>query len=145
MGRESDRWITPRVVAWMLLLGTVVILATIASVTFLTWQGLDPDPMLRLAAQVAAAVFSAGTFLQGLMTRRTTTNTQKQAGQLATSTSKLAQDVQWTLDELEARVGRHVAPEPAQGVPEAAVTPDDDLTRPHPLAAWERPPVQPGR
>jgi hypothetical protein len=143
MPRESDRWITPRVVAWMLLLATLVILAVIASVTFLTVRGLDPDPMLRLVAQVSAAVFSAGTFVQGLINRRTTTNVQKQAGLLATSTGQLATDVQYTLDELEAQVAARLqAAEAAQAAPAAA---EEDLTRPHPLAAWERPPVQPGR
>ena len=148
MARESDRWITPRVVAWMLLLGTVIILAVIASVTFLTVRGLDPDPMLRLVAQVSAAVFSAGTFLQGLITRRTTANTQRQAGLLASSTGQLAQAVPWTLDELEARGGRQGAAEaPAAAQPPLDLRPGpaDDGTRPHPLASWERPPVQPGR
>jgi hypothetical protein len=119
MARRSDRWITPPVVVGMLFCGTVVILAVIASVTFLTWRGLDPDPMIRLTAQVGAAVFSAGTFIQGLAQRRTTTNVERKTGQLEAAVAE-------TLGELDAR-GRH-----------GTVT-IDPHTRPHPFGKGNGP------
>jgi hypothetical protein len=115
MARRSDRWVTPGVVVALILTGGVLVLAVVLSVTFLTYWGLDPDPMLRLVANVTAAVGSVGTFLVQLVTRRTTTNVERKTGQLEAA-------VVDTLDQLEAQAGRH-----------AAAPPLEALTRPHPL------------
>lgn len=126
MARRSDRWVTPGVIVWGMLLGTLLLLAVIGSITFLTWRGLDPDPMIRLTANVAAAVGTVGTFVLQLVTRRTTTNVETKVGQLVPA-------VVDTLDELDAAraMGRHADPAPEPASDATAFL--DPGTRPHPF------------
>lgn len=129
--RESDRFITPRVVVVLVLAATVLCVVVLGCVTYLTARGFDPQPVVQLVGTLVAAAASLGGFVVSLVQRRTSTNVQRRLGRLEPA-------VLDTLDELDARAGRY-AEEPAGPLEE------DDRTRPHPLAAWERPPVQPGR
>jgi hypothetical protein len=81
--RASDRWITPGVVVAFLLVAGALTLATIAAVTYLTARGVDPDPMLRLAAQAVTAVGSLGTLALQLVNRATVTKVERHTGVLA--------------------------------------------------------------
>lgn len=123
--RNSDRWVTPGVVVCTLVLATVVILSVVASVTYLTARGLDPDPMLRLTAQVGGAVFSAGTFALQLLGRRTVTKVERNFGQLAPVVAE-------TLDALDEERAR-LASQRAQETPERAPAPNYPPTGPMPF------------
>jgi protein-S-isoprenylcysteine O-methyltransferase Ste14 len=100
MSRRSDRWMTPGVAAVLVLCGTVVVLAVLAAVTYLTARGFDPQPVVQLAGTLVAAVASLGTFLAQLVNRRTTAKVERNTGLLASGVAD-------TLDELDRRVGRH--------------------------------------
>lgn len=81
--RNSDRWITPGVIIAALIVGGVVIGMVAASVTYLAAQGLDPDPMIRLVAQVATSVGALGTLILQLAGRATAAKTERNTGTLA--------------------------------------------------------------
>lgn len=91
--RDTDRWITPRVVAWALFLATVLVLAVIAAITYLTARGLDPDPMLSLVAKIATAIGTLGTLALQLSGRATITKVERNTGQLATAVDTTAEKV----------------------------------------------------
>jgi hypothetical protein len=78
--RDTDQWITPRVVAWALFLATVLVLAVIGAITYLTARGLDPDPMLSLVAKVATAVGTLGTLALQLSGRSTVAKVERTTG-----------------------------------------------------------------
>jgi hypothetical protein len=102
--RTSDRWVTPAVVVTALLCGTLVVLSVAGCVTYLTARGIDPDPMLRLVAQVATGLGSLGTLVLQLVTRRTTSKVERNTGVLATAVYDVA-------DALPRPVPRHAHPE----------------------------------
>jgi hypothetical protein len=78
--RDSDRWITPRVVALALFLATILVLAVIAAVTYLTARGLNPDPMISLVAKVGAAIGTLGTLALQLSGRSTVAKIERNTG-----------------------------------------------------------------
>lgn len=98
--RSSDRWVTPGVVIVAILVGGLVVLATVAAVTYLTARGEDPDPMLRLVAQAVAAVGSLGTFLLTVTGRATVTKVERNTGQLTGAVAE-------ALEELDAQRDAH--------------------------------------
>lgn len=104
--RASDRWITPGVVCVLVLAGMVLVLAVIASVTYLQARGEDPEPMLKLVGLAVTAAGSAGGFLLQLLNRSSTTKTERSAGTAAaaaTTAAQAAQDAHGaTLDTLDA-------------------------------------------
>lgn len=81
--RNTDRLVTPAVVVTFLLVAGVVIVSTVAGVAWLTARGLDPDPMLRLLAQVGGAVFAAGTFVMQLANNARSAKTERNTTPLA--------------------------------------------------------------
>lgn len=81
--RDSDRWVTPTVVVAGLMVAGVIVLATIGAVTYLSAIGRDPDPMLKLVAQVATAVGSLGTLLLQVTGRQTVAKVERNTGVLA--------------------------------------------------------------
>ncbi len=101
--RQSDRWITPGVIVAGLLVAGVVILATVYAVTYLASIGKDPDPMLRLVAQVVTAGGSLGTLLLTLTGRSTVAKVERNTGVLANQTHQLRGEVQEALYEPPAR------------------------------------------
>lgn len=123
MARDSDRWVTPRVIVAGMVLATVLVLAVVASVTWLTVQGKDPDPMLRLVANLVGALAAVGTFVQGLANRRTTTKVERQTGRLATGVVQV-------VDQLELERGRHARVDVDADQLEVPIDPQ---TRPHPV------------
>jgi hypothetical protein len=80
--RKSDRWITPGVVIAAIIGVTFVLTVLAASVAYLTARGIDPDPMVKLVATVAAAAGSLGTFVMQLVNRSTTTKVERNTGML---------------------------------------------------------------
>lgn len=99
-GRASDRWVTPGVVVVLVLAGTVVLLAVLAAVTYLTARGYDPQPVVALTGTLVAASAGVGTFLLNLAGRRTGAKTEREVGRLASGVVEV-------LTELDARRGRH--------------------------------------
>jgi hypothetical protein len=131
MERKSDRWMTPGVLCVLVLAGTVVVLAVLAAVTYLTARGFDPQPIVQLTGTLVGAAAALGTFVQNTLTRRTTAKVERETGRLATGVVQV-------VDQLEAERGRHAYP--PGGVPDVDDVDDDQLefpidpeTRPHPL------------
>jgi hypothetical protein len=91
---------TPAVVVALVLAGTLVVLATLAAVTFLAYRGVDAQPVVQLVGTLVAAVTSLGTFVAQLVTRRGQARVEREAGRLATATVD-------ALDELDRERGRH--------------------------------------
>lgn len=110
--RDSDRWITPRVIAWGLFLATVLILAVIAAVTYLTARGLDPDPMVSLVGNVATAIGAVGAFVLQLVGRRTVTKIERNTGTLAPKVEDLGAKVDQALWVDEDRTRMTLPPVP---------------------------------
>jgi hypothetical protein len=125
MARRSDRWVTPGVIVAAMALGTLVVLSVVASVTYLTARGADPDPMLRLAAEVAGSVALVANLLLTLTGRAGQAKVERNTGQLTTAVVE-------TLEVLEEERGRHAA-QPAQDGPAELVRAMGPGTRPHPL------------
>ena len=124
MARRSDRFVTPGVFGAGLLVSGVIVLAVVAAVTFLTYRGLDPDPMLRLVANVVAALGTVGTFANTLVNRRTTTNVEQKTGVLTSAVVEVLEQL-----DAQATAGRHAPPTVLM----------DPATRPHPLGKGNGP------
>jgi hypothetical protein len=95
--------VTPWVVAVLIVAGTVVVLAVLAAVTYLTARGFDPEPIVQLTGTLVAAAAASGNFALSLVKRKTETNVQRQVGRLATG-------VEVVVEELDASRGRHAPP-----------------------------------
>ena len=104
--RQTDRYLTPAVVVTLLLAATVIILATIGAVAYLTARGIDPDPMLRLLAQVTGAVTGTATLVLQLANRATVAKTERNTGVLASAVYEVA-------DKMPQPVPRHAASDTA--------------------------------
>lgn len=100
--RNSDRWVTPAVLVAGLVCCTVAVLGIAACVTYLADRGIDPDPMLRLVAEVGGAASGALSLVLQLANRRTTAKTERNTGVLANAVSDVA-------DALPRPVARHAA------------------------------------
>jgi hypothetical protein len=98
--RASDRWVTPWVVCVLILAGTLVVLAVLGCVTYLTARGFDPEPVVQLVGTLVAAATGTGTFLLSLVKRKTDTKVERNVGVLGNA-------VVSALEELEAERGRH--------------------------------------
>ncbi len=83
--------------------GVVVVLGVLGAVTYVTVRGFDPQPVVQLAGTLVAAASALGTFVVQLVSRRTVTKVERQAGRLATG-------VHDVLEELDATRGRHTYP-----------------------------------
>lgn len=101
--RQSDRWVTPAVIVVGLLCSTVVVLGIVGAVAYLSAEGIDPDPMLRLSAEVGAAVSGLASLALQLANRRTTAKVERNTGMLTNA----VYDVQDALP----RPPRHAYPE----------------------------------
>lgn len=95
--RNSDRWVTPGVVVAAIVVGGVLVLSVVAAMVYLTVAGLDPDPMLKLSAQVGGGLAAMLNLWLSLATRATAAKTERNTGTL--------------LRQAEADApGRHAAP-----------------------------------
>jgi acyl-CoA synthetase (AMP-forming)/AMP-acid ligase II len=101
--RASDRWITPGVIIAGLMGACLIVLAAIGGVVYLSSIGKDPDPMLRLAAQVATGVGALGTFVLQLAGRSTVAKVERNTGVLANEQARTAEVV----ETLASDPGRH--------------------------------------
>lgn len=133
--RTSDRWVTPAVVVTGVLTAGVVLLSVVGAMTFLTWQGRDPDPVLRLAMEALGSVALVCNLLLTLAQRAGVAKVEKKAGQLQV-------DVQDALYELDARTA---APPPdLTEYRPPTLPPVPDSTLRHPFRGQDAAPV-PGR
>ena len=113
--RDSDRWITPRVIVAGLLVAGFVICAITAGMVYLASIDKDPDPVLRMIGEMTTAISALGALVLQLWNRVTTTKVETHAGTAASGVedvkSDVAQvrsDVQYIADSLEL-AGRHAA------------------------------------
>lgn len=107
----------------LIVAGTVVVLAVLAAVTYLTARGFDPQPVVQLTGTLVAAATGVGTFLLNLAGRRTVAKVERQTGRLASGVVDV-------LDELDAARGRHSYPQDAEtapGEPVGATDLDQDV------------------
>lgn len=81
--RDSDRWVTPRVVVVGLVVAGGLVVFIAACVTYLVTIGRDPDAMLRLTAEVATGIGSIGSLALQLAGRRTVAKVERNVGALA--------------------------------------------------------------
>ena len=95
--RASDRWITPGVVMVAIVMGTVVVLAIVGVVGYLTARGYDPAPIVTLTANLAAAVGALGSVLLQLIGRKTQTRIERQTGLLPAKVDEVATKVEEAL------------------------------------------------
>lgn len=139
MVRNTDRLVTPAVVVTFLVGATLVVVATIAGVAWLTARGLDPDPMLRLLAQVGGAVFAAGTFVMQLANNARAAKTERNTSTLAPggqpvdlqaeladvrgAQDRMADAVYAVADALPRPVARHADPDNTRAMPAYGATP----------------------
>ena len=101
--RETDRWVTPRVVvAGLLVVGTLLGML-IAATAWLTSLGIDPSPMLDLIREWTTALAAVGALLLQLANRATVAKTERNTGQLANAVYEVA-------DALPQRGPRHAEP-----------------------------------
>jgi hypothetical protein len=78
--RNSDRWVTPGVVIVGILCLSAIVLGVAALVAYLAARGVDPDPMLRLVAEVATGASALGSFVLTLLNRKTTAKAEANSG-----------------------------------------------------------------
>lgn len=78
--RETDRWVTPRVIVVLLVVGCVIVLGAMGSVTFLAAIGVDPSPMLDVVSKVGTLVASLAALLVQLANRRTVAKVERNTG-----------------------------------------------------------------
>jgi len=81
--RASDRWITPGVIIAALLSAGGVVATVTAGVVYLAARDVDPDPMLKLATTLVAAVGSLISVVLQLTGRTTVTKVERNTGVLA--------------------------------------------------------------
>ena len=117
--RDTDRWITPRVVLALIAAAVVVVLASLASVTYLAARGIDPAPTLKLAGGIATAALTTINTLLSLSQRRTTTKVERNTGQIKGALI----DVATVIDERTTRAAPPPPVPPRHAYPETAATP----------------------
>jgi hypothetical protein len=124
--RASDRYITPGVVMVGLVMGTVVVLAIVGVVGYLTARGYDPAPIVTLTANLIGAVGGLGTLVVQLVTRKTTARIERNTGLLPGQVEQVASKVDAALWVDEQRT--ELQP------PALPPVPPPVTTRPHPFA-----------
>lgn len=102
--RDSDRWITPRVVVVGLLVVGALLALLIAATAWLTSLGLDPAPMLDLIREWTTALAAVGALVIQLANRASVTKTERNTGVLASAVYEVA-------DAMPQRVPRHAGPD----------------------------------
>lgn len=105
--RSSDRWVTPGVIIAALLVVGFVVSLLIVAVAWVTQQGIDADPMLRLIGEIVTAVSALGALALQLANRSSVTKTERNTGQLKTETAALAGAMYEVADALPRPVPRH--------------------------------------
>jgi hypothetical protein len=98
--RNSDRLATPSVVITGLLVAGLLVGGTVAAVTYLTAQGLDPEPVFKLAGLAVTACASLGGFVLQLVNRTTIAKAEKNTGTQAGHIEQLASAVWEVADAL---------------------------------------------
>lgn len=88
--RKSDRWVTPGVIITALLVAGLIVSSIVGSVAYLAARGIDPDPLLKLAATLVGAVGSVGTFVLQLAQRAQNSKTERNTGVLVGAVDDLA-------------------------------------------------------
>lgn len=127
--RQTDRWVTPGVVVAALALGTLVVLSVVAAVTYLTARGLDPDPMLSLAAEVGGSVALVANLLLTLTGRAGQAKVERVAGR----------ELPARLDDIEAKVDAALYLDAENATAAADVTQVDPSRLPLPPVPTTRP------
>lgn len=83
MARDSDRWVTPGVVATGLIVAGLVVLGILGCVAWLVSIGRDPAPVLQAVGASVTAVSSLGAVALQLANRATVAKVERNTGALA--------------------------------------------------------------
>lgn len=130
--RASDRYVTPGVIVAFLFLAAVVVCSLIGVVGYLTAIGRDPDPMLRLVAQVVGALTTTGTFILQLVGRSTVAKVERNTGLLASKVDTATEAAQEAASKVDAALWvDEQLPSHTQALPPV---PPPVATRPHPFS-----------
>lgn len=112
--RQSDRWVTPSTVIVGILTAGAVLALTIAAITWLTVQGVDPDPMLKLVATIGGGLAGVLSLLLQFANRATTVKTERNTGVLMNHTGDIANAVYEVADAIPRPVARHASDDTVQ-------------------------------
>lgn len=107
--RATDRWVTPGVVCMFLFVVLVLVLATIAAVTYLQALGRDPEPMLKLVGQAVTAAGALGGFVLQLLGRATVTKVERNTNENTSALYEVADRVS-DLEAASAGAGTRTMP-----------------------------------
>jgi hypothetical protein len=91
--RNSDRWLTPGVIIAALIVVGLILSVVAASVAYLTAQGINPDPMLKLVATASAGLLSLINVILTLGGRATSAKTERNTGLLVGNVADVADAV----------------------------------------------------
>lgn len=81
--RKSDRWITPGVIIAAIVTTGLAVTGVALSVAYLSARGIDPDPMLKLVAQVGTGAGVLLNIVLVLAGRATATKVERNTGSIA--------------------------------------------------------------
>lgn len=81
--RNSDRWLTPGVIITGLLVAGLIVSSIVGAIAYLTARGIDPSPLLKLAATLVGALGGVGTLVLQLAQRAQNSKTERNTGVLA--------------------------------------------------------------
>jgi hypothetical protein len=117
---KSDRWLTPGVIIAAIIVGGLIVAVVAASVAYLTAQGIDPSPMVKLVATAGTGLAALLNVALTIASRTTQTKTERNTGVLAGNAASVAGTVYEIADHLAAQ--RSAPPATSQLPPVPAST-----------------------
>jgi hypothetical protein len=99
---KSDRWLTPGVIIAAIIVTGLIVAVVAASVAYLTAQGIDPAPMLKLVATAGTGLLTLLNVVLTIAGRTTATKTERNTGVLAGNVAHVAGTVYDVADQLAA-------------------------------------------
>jgi hypothetical protein len=100
---KSDRWLTPGVIIAAIVVGGLIVAVVATSVAYLTAQGIDPAPMLKLVATAGTGLLALLNVMLTIAGRTTQTKTERNTGVLAGNAASVAGTVYEIADHLAAQ------------------------------------------
>jgi phosphotransferase system glucose/maltose/N-acetylglucosamine-specific IIC component len=107
---KSDRWLTPGVIIAAIVVSGLILAVVAASVAYLTAQGLDPSPMLKLVTTAGTGLLALLNIVLTISGRTTATKTERNTGILAAGLPEVASTVYDVADHLAARANPAAPP-----------------------------------
>jgi hypothetical protein len=125
--RKSDRWITPGVIIAAIITTGLAITGVALAVAYLSARGVDPDPMLKLVAQVGTGCGVLLNIVLVLAGRATSSKVERNTGVLAGTVADVAGTVADVADAVTAQSA--AAPQAATSVGPQQLPPVPVATR----------------